>query len=62
VNAPLSAYQRRLFIFLSVATFFEGYDFLALTQILPNLRAEMGISEASAGLLVALTAGGAGAS
>ena len=33
---PLTPYQRRLFVFLSVATFFEGFDFLALSQILPN--------------------------
>jgi putative MFS transporter len=46
-------YQRRLFTFLSVATFFEGYDFLALAQILPNLRADMGLSPADAGFLFA---------
>jgi MFS transporter, putative metabolite:H+ symporter len=51
---PFTSYQRRLFVFLSVATFFEGYDFLALTQILPQLRAEMGLNEAHAGLLVAV--------
>ena len=39
----LSPYQRRLLVFLSVATFFEGYDFLALAQILPNLRDDMGL-------------------
>ena len=50
---PLTPYQRRLLVFLSVATFFEGYDFLALGQILPNLRAEMGLNEAEGGLLVA---------
>lgn len=49
---PLSSYQRRLFVFLSVATFFEGYDFLALAQILPNLRAEMGVREDQGGLMV----------
>jgi len=49
----LTPYQRRLFIFLSVATFFEGYDFLALTQLLPNLRSAMQLSEAQGGLLVA---------
>jgi putative MFS transporter len=49
----LSRYQRLLFVFLGVATFFEGYDFLALTQILPNLRAEMGLSMSGAGYLVA---------
>ena len=49
----LSPYQRRLFVFLCVATFFEGYDFLALSQILPNLRAEMGLDVDWAGYLVA---------
>ncbi len=38
-------YQKRLFLFLSVATFFEGFDFMALTQILPNLRADLGLEE-----------------
>ena len=50
---PLSAYQKRLFVFLSVATFFEGYDFMALAQILPNLRADFGLSREAAGYLVA---------
>ncbi|MEW5849311.1 MAG: MFS transporter [Myxococcota bacterium] len=36
-----------------MATFFEGYDFYALTQILPNLRADMDLSRAGAGRLVA---------
>lgn len=48
----LSAYQKRLFAFLSVATFFEGYDFIALTQILPNLRANLGIGRDAAGVLI----------
>src|SRR5260221_13085770 len=50
--AKFSSYQRRLFVLLSVANFFEGYDFLALGQILPNLRAEMGLDQATGGLLV----------
>ncbi|MBI2567582.1 MAG: MFS transporter [Candidatus Schekmanbacteria bacterium] len=49
----LTPYQRRLFVFLGVATFFEGYDFLALTQILPNLRAEMDLAPSHGGYLVA---------
>lgn len=53
MKQPLTSYQRRLFVFLSVATFFEGYDFMALTQILPNLRADFGLSEFDAGLLFA---------
>jgi putative MFS transporter len=52
-KTPLSGYQIRLFAFLSVATFFEGYDFLALTQILKNLRDDMSLSESEAGWLVA---------
>ena len=49
----MTPYQRRLLVFLSVATFFEGYDFLALSQILPELRADLGISRFGAGLLFA---------
>lgn len=49
---PLTSAQRRLVVFLSVATFFEGYDFLALAQLLPELRAEFGLDEAAGGLLV----------
>ncbi len=40
-SSGFSPYHKRLFVFLSVATFFEGYDFTALSQILPNLRADM---------------------
>ncbi|MFT3770266.1 MAG: MFS transporter [Minicystis sp.] len=52
--APLDAYQRRLIAFLSVATFFEGYDFFAIAQILPGLRAELGLDPAAAGVLLAV--------
>ncbi len=44
--------RRRLLVFLSIATFFEGYDFLALAQILPALRAEMQLDQAQAGWLL----------
>jgi len=54
VRAPFSAYQKRLFWFLSVACFFEGYDFFALSQVLPNLRRDFGLSETEGGWLVAL--------
>lgn len=50
---PFSAYQRRLFLFLSVATFFEGYDLIAITQILPDLRASFGLSPSAGGLMIA---------
>lgn len=42
-----------MFVFLSVATFFEGYDFTALSQVLPNIRADLGLSPAAGGRLVA---------
>src|ERR1043165_5300323 len=51
-RTPFSAYQKRLFAFLSVACFFEGYDFFALSQLLPNLRAYFGLSEAQGSNMV----------
>lgn len=52
VEEPLTPYQRRLFAFLGVATFFEGYDFFALTQVLPSIRAAFELDRAQAGYLV----------
>ncbi|MEX0691211.1 MAG: MFS transporter, partial [Gemmatimonadales bacterium] len=52
----MTPYQRRLFAFLGVATFFEGYDFMALSQVLPNIREDFGIGPAGGGWIVA-TAG-----
>ena len=49
----LTSYQRRLFVFLGVACFFEGYDFIAISQILPNLRAAMELSKSGGAALVA---------
>ncbi len=49
----LTSYQRRLFVFLGVACFFEGYDFIAISQILPNLRAAMELSKSGGATLVA---------
>ena len=46
-----SAYQWKLFIFLSIATFFEGYDFIALSQILPHLRDEMGLEKSDGAVM-----------
>jgi len=54
----LTPYQRRLFAFLGVATFFEGYDFFALTQLLTNIRAEFGLGRDGAGLLLGVVNGG----
>ncbi len=50
---PLTSYQRKLFLLLGVATFFEGYEYVALSQLLPSLRAAYGLSESAAGRLVA---------
>jgi putative MFS transporter len=52
-STRFTGYQVRLLVFLGIASFFEGYDFLALAQILPNLRADLGISPAGGGMLVA---------
>jgi putative MFS transporter len=56
---PFTPYQKRLFVFLSVATFFEGYDFMALSQILPSLQAEMALSEPAIGVITAAISLGA---
>lgn len=48
------AYSRKLVIFLSVATFFEGYDMFALAQILPNLRRSFHLDEEQGGLLLSV--------
>jgi len=58
-KTPLTSYQRTLLFFLSVATFFEGYDFMALAQILPNVRADLGLpDEAGPQMLMVINAGG----
>jgi len=51
-RTPLTGYQKKLMVFLSVATFFEGFDFFALAQLLPQLRAAFQLGEQGAGLLV----------
>jgi len=43
-KTPFSSYQIRLFVFLSVATLFEGYDFFALAQVLDSIQVEFGLS------------------
>jgi MFS transporter, putative metabolite:H+ symporter len=54
----MDAYHRRLLVFLSVASFFEGYDFFAFAQLLPNIRAHYGLTAAEGGALVALVNAG----
>src|SRR3954468_16179363 len=53
-RTPLTPYQRRLFVFLSVATFFEGFDYIALTQILPSIREEFALSVGEGGTLLSV--------
>ena len=48
----LTPYQRKLFVFLSVATFFEGFDYIALTQLLPSIRAAYGLTYTQGSLMV----------
>jgi putative MFS transporter len=59
VTAPLTAYQKKLFLFLGVATFFEGYDFIALSQVLPKLRLAFGLEPSWAGYLIGVVNVGA---
>lgn len=54
MQPPFTAYQRRLFAFLSVATFFEGYDFFAISQLLPSIRESYGLSEREGTWLISL--------
>lgn len=55
VRESLTPYQWRLFVFLSVATFFEGFDMFALTQIIPSLQHEWHLSKFQVGALAAVT-------
>ena len=37
-----------------MSTFFDGYDFIAVSQILPEIREEWGFDEVGAGILIAV--------
>lgn len=54
----LTSYQRRLIAFLSVATFFEGFDFIALTQVLPTVQRELLLDQTASGILLSVTNAG----
>src|SRR6185369_949600 len=49
-----STYQKRLFAFLSVANFFEGYDFFAISQLLPSIRESYGLDPVEGTWLITL--------
>lgn len=52
VTTRLTLYQRRLFWVLSVASFFQGYNNIALASLLPNLTDELGLTPTLAGILI----------
>jgi MFS transporter, putative metabolite:H+ symporter len=54
LTTAFTPYQKRLFVFLSVANFFEGYDFFAITQLLPSLRASFGLTPREGTWLITL--------
>ena len=51
--SQLTPYLRRLLIFLSVASFFEGFDFFALAQLLPDIRGAFHLTPKQGGEMVA---------
>jgi MFS transporter, putative metabolite:H+ symporter len=53
-RSSLTPYQRKLFFFLSVATFFEGFDYIALTQLLKPIREEFGLDYGGGQFLVSV--------
>lgn len=52
-DAPLDGASWRLIAFLSIATLFEGFDFFALAQVLPQIRDAFDLTEFGTGALVA---------
>ena len=54
MTPSFTPYQRKLFAFLSVANFFEGYDFFAITQLLPSLRQTFGLTPREGTWLITL--------
>jgi putative MFS transporter len=54
VTPIFTPYQKRLFAFLSVANFFEGYDFFAISQLLTSIRATFGLTPQQGTWLITL--------
>ena len=50
----MNSYQRKLIVFLSVATFFEGFDFMLLSQVLPQLEEDFNLSFSSSSTMVSI--------
>jgi putative MFS transporter len=51
-------YRRKLLVFLSVATFFEGFDQMAIAQLLPSVQRDFALDEQGIGALVAFVNAG----
>lgn len=51
-------YRRKLLVFLSVATFFEGFDQMAIAQLLPSVQRDFQLDERGIGALVAFVNAG----
>lgn len=54
MGTAFTRYQKQLFVFLSVANFFEGYDFFAISQLLPSIRETYALSEQQGTWLISL--------
>lgn len=54
MKPAFTAYQKRLFVFLSVANFFEGYDFFAISQLLTSIRETFGLTPKQGTWLITL--------
>lgn len=54
-RTPLTGYQKKLFVFLGVATFFEGFDQMALAQLLGALGTEFHLDRSETGHLITVT-------
>ncbi|HYP88773.1 MAG TPA: MFS transporter [Polyangiaceae bacterium] len=54
MKPAFTRYQKQLFVFLSVANFFEGYDFFAISQLLPSIRKSYELSEQQGTWLISL--------
>lgn len=52
--APLTAYLRKLLVFLCLIAFFDGYDLFAISQTLPELRAAFQLTPAAGSRLLAI--------
>jgi putative MFS transporter len=53
MKVKIDSYHKKLLLYLSVATFFDGFDIMAITQLLPNFRSDLGLSQAQGGMLIA---------